>query len=69
MVIAREKPGKPGQRSGSRDDETTRFFQRLVLPVPTDVRPMAPDAAVKENPYLLAPAPWPKGSFRIDPEA
>jgi hypothetical protein len=69
MVIAREKSGKPGRRRGSRDDETTRFFQRLVLPAPTSLPPMAPLPGPEVDPFLLAPSPWPKGTFRIDPEA
>jgi hypothetical protein len=68
MVITREKPGRPGRRNGSKDEETTRFFQRLVLPVPTDVPPATRSTGAIQDPYLLAPAPWPKGSFRIDPE-
>ena len=69
MVIAREKSGKPDRRRGSRDDETTRFFQRLVLPVPNSLSPMASLPGPAEDPYRLAPSPWPKGTFRVDPEA
>jgi len=57
-----------GRRTGSRDEETTRFFQRLVLPTATEPRPMPEASAAKSDPYLLAPTPWPRGQFRIDPE-
>jgi len=57
-----------GRRTGSRDEETTRFFRRLVMPTPTDLRPMPEASAAKADPFLLAPSPWPRGQFRIDPE-
>jgi hypothetical protein len=57
-----------GRRTGSRDEETTRFFQRLVLPTPAEPRPMPEVSPAKANPYLLAPTPWPRGQFQIDPE-
>jgi hypothetical protein len=66
MGIVKEKPGT---RSGSRDDETTRKFFRPVQIATTEPRPVTMPPMPKEDPFLLAPSPWPRGQFRIDPES
>jgi hypothetical protein len=54
--------------SGSRDDETTRVFRRPALPVPAPQGPATVVLLLNQDLYLLAPSPWPRGQFQIDPE-
>ena len=62
-------PVGTGPRTGSRDEETTRVFQRPQLPAPSEI--LAPTLFPKPKPelYFHAPSPWPRGRFQIDPEA
>jgi hypothetical protein len=56
---------EPEPRRKRRGEETTRTFWKPPLPETREMRSVLP---VSRAPYLLAPPPWPKGQFRIDPE-
>lgn len=60
--LAEPEPRRKGQ-----DEATTRIFWKPALPESTEPRAVPPPMA--PMPYLLAPHPWPRGQFRIDPEA
>ena len=60
------EPGPHGKRRG---EETTRVFWKPPLPEATEPRVGAPARNPAGAPYLLAPRPWPRGQFRVDPEA
>jgi hypothetical protein len=56
---------EPEPRPKGREEGTTRVFWKPSLPEAAKPRPIADPRFV---PYLLAPPPWPRGQFRIDPE-
>jgi hypothetical protein len=58
-------PMAPGRRKGSRDDETTVSFERPREP---QILPLKERPRLQHKLYFLAPPPWPKGQFVIDPE-
>lgn len=61
---------EPEPRDKKRGEETTRAFWKPALPEAQGPRPAAPArAGSRPQPYLLAPPPWPKGQFCVDPEA
>lgn len=57
---------EPEPRRKPQGEETTRKFWKppVLEAAQPRVRPAVPPPA----PYLLAPRPWPRGQFRIDPE-
>ena len=55
------------RRKGLRE-ETTRVFWKPALPEAREPRPVPPPRAGARVPYLLAPYPWPRGQFHVDPE-
>ncbi len=60
------EPEPRGKRHG---EETTRAFWKPPLPEASEPRPVPRPKSGGPAPYLLAPYPWPRGQFRIDPEA
>jgi hypothetical protein len=60
------EPESRGKRHG---EETTRVFWKPLLPEANEPRPVPRPKSGGTAPYLLAPYPWPRGQFRIDPEA
>lgn len=60
---------EPEPRRKPRGEETTRVFWKPLLPEATEPRPIPGPRPASPPPYLLAPWPWPRGQFRIDPEA
>jgi len=60
---------EPEPRGKLRGEETTRAFWKPRLPEASEPRTAPPPRAGAPVPYLLAPYPWPRGQFRIDPEA
>ena len=56
---------EPEPRRKDLEEPTTLGFWKPSLPEAREARPVPNPAAV---PYLLAPPPWPRGQFRIDPE-
>jgi len=59
------EPEPRGKRHG---EETTRVFWKPLLPEASAPRPVPGSKAGVPVTYLLAPYPWPRGQFRIDPE-
>jgi len=59
---------EPEPRRKPRGEETTRVFCRPSLPDAHEPRQVPAPKRVMELPYLLAPAPWPRGQFRALPE-
>jgi hypothetical protein len=60
---------QPEPRKKPRGEETTRVFWKPLLPDAVEPRAI-PRPKLKDSvPYLLAPDPWPRGQFRVDPEA
>jgi hypothetical protein len=47
----------------------TRRFWKPDLPEAQEARPVPAPKGPPTIPYLLAPHPWPRGQFRMDPEA
>lgn len=60
---------EPEPRGKRRGEETTRQFWKPPLPDAAEPREAPVPKARGAVPYLLAPAPWPQGQFRIDPES
>jgi hypothetical protein len=63
MTIA---AAEPVVHPENREQETTRLLRRLSPPL--EPQTPANHALPRPDFYLLAPAPWPRGQFRIDPE-
>jgi hypothetical protein len=59
----------PESRSKLRDGAPTRLSWKPSLPEAQEPKPAPPPSAEATVPYLLAPHPWPRGQFRVDPEA
>jgi hypothetical protein len=60
---------EPEPRPKERGKESTRITWKPALPEAEEPRPAPRPRAGSPVPYLLAPYPWPRGQFRIDPEA
>jgi hypothetical protein len=58
---------EPEPRRKPREEETTRAFWKP--PLRESLEPRQVPTPKPALPYLLAPHPWPKGEYRIDPEA
>ena len=58
---------EPEPKPGKKGEESTRIYWTPPLPDAGEAR-LVPKVR-PAIPYLLAPAPWPRGQFRIDPEA
>jgi hypothetical protein len=59
---------EPEPRRKPQGEETTRLYYKPALPEVFEPREAAAPKRVTEVSYLLAPAPWPRGQFRINPE-
>ena len=59
---------EPEPKPATKGEETTRILWTPPLPDAEQAR-LVPKIRPITQPYLLAPAPWPRGQFRIDPEA
>jgi hypothetical protein len=46
-----------------------RIFWETELIEVHEPRELLPPPRLERNPAIMAPAPWPKGEFRVDPEA
>jgi len=56
------------RRAEVREEETTRVYRKLTPPEPSKVL-LLPNPPVRyQDIYHLAPSPWPRGQFQIDPE-
>jgi hypothetical protein len=60
---------EPEPRGKQHGEETTRVFWKPALPEASEPQALPRPRAGLPVPYLLAPYPWPRGQFRIDPEA
>lgn len=60
---------EPESRSKLRDEEPTRLYWSPSLPEAQEPKAGPLPRAGATVPYLLAPHPWPRGQFRVDPEA
>lgn len=60
---------EPEPRKKPRGEETTRTFWKPSLPECNEPRQAPRPKPPAPMPYLLAPHPWPRGEFRINPEA
>jgi hypothetical protein len=59
---------QPEPRRKPRGEETTRVYYRPGLPEAFEPRETAAPRRATDVPYLLAPAPWPRGQFRMHSE-
>jgi hypothetical protein len=59
---------EPEPRNRREGQETTRVFWKPALPETQEPR-IVPPPKGGAIPYLLAPHPWPRGQFVVDPEA
>ena len=59
---------EPEPRGARHGEATTRIFWKPALPEAVEPLPVPRPRAGHQVPYLLAPYPWPRGQFRIDPE-
>ena len=57
---------EPESRSKLLEEEPTRLYWKPSLPEAQEPQWVPP---LRTVPYLLAPHPWPRGQFRVDPEA
>ena len=60
---------EPESRSKLREEEPTRLSWKPALPEAQEPQRIPPLRTRGAVPYLLAPDPWPRGQFRVDPEA
>ena len=58
----------PSLEPDPRSNKTRRFW-KPELPEAQEARSLPPPKGTPTVPYLLAPHPWPRGQFRVDPEA
>ncbi len=60
---------EPEPRRKHPEEEPTRLWLRPALPEAVEPRTVRLPKSNRAMPYLLAPPPWPRGEFRVDPEA